>query len=154
MIRPPWRALITKGSRTSGRKRSAEARRKHKQRKARDANTTTEQSPHVCSTCGRTSRARIGLVAAISGRNVMLNQVIKRLGMPVIVIDPDGLTTTTSCCSKMVLSRVLKCFRSGFNTKLSFVQSVFVIKLRGSIARVWMLMSKVIKARTSENRQQ
>ena len=79
---PSWCALITKGSCTSEAKRSAKALRKREQRKARAASTTTELSPRVYPACGRTLRARIGLISHLRTHRTLTSSVHRHVRGP------------------------------------------------------------------------
>lgn len=61
--RPAWRSKITTGARAAEVRRIIEAQRKRAVRKARAASTATTAPTHLCPTCGRAFRARIGLIS-------------------------------------------------------------------------------------------
>jgi len=58
-----WRAATTKGSKKAEETRLSECTRKRNIRKMRAASTTTTAAEHMCPTCGRYFRARIGLIS-------------------------------------------------------------------------------------------
>jgi len=61
--RSSWHAAINKGFKDAEVTRLAECRRKREVRKTRVASTSTAATEHMCPTCGRYFRARIGLVS-------------------------------------------------------------------------------------------
>ncbi len=61
--RSTWRMLIYQGCQTFEARRTTIAQEKRALRKARAANAATVVPTHVCPTCGRTFRARIGLTS-------------------------------------------------------------------------------------------
>ena len=61
--RPSWRGKLSSGARAAEARRIREAQTKRAMRKARTASTATSASPHMCPTCGRAFRARIGLAS-------------------------------------------------------------------------------------------
>ena len=63
MDRPTWRSKITTGARSAEEKRTAEAQRKRTARKSRANSTSIAAPTHMCPTCGRSFRARIGLTS-------------------------------------------------------------------------------------------
>ncbi|XP_005102894.1 uncharacterized protein LOC101847595 [Aplysia californica] len=61
--RPTWRCKLTKGAKAAEAKRIAEAKQKRNVRKSRPASTTSPTADYPCPQCGRTIRARIGLIS-------------------------------------------------------------------------------------------
>ena len=61
--RPSWRSKLATGARAAETRRTTEAQRKRAVRKARAASTSTTAPTHLCPTCGRAFRARIGLIS-------------------------------------------------------------------------------------------
>ena len=61
--RTTWRNSIKKGASTAEASRNERLTQKREARKARTTETTPTDTPHVCPTCGRVCRARIGLLS-------------------------------------------------------------------------------------------
>jgi hypothetical protein len=61
--RPAWRSNLTRGAHAAELERTAYAENKRAARKARAASTPTTVPTHMCPTCGRAFRARIGLTS-------------------------------------------------------------------------------------------
>ena len=61
--RPAWRGKLSPGSSAAEARRIKEAQTKRAVRKARAASTATSAPTHMCPTCGRAFRARIGLTS-------------------------------------------------------------------------------------------
>jgi hypothetical protein len=61
--RPAWRSNLTRGAHAAELERTAYAENKRAVRKARAASTPTTVPTHMCPTCGRAFRARIGLTS-------------------------------------------------------------------------------------------
>ena len=60
--RPAWRSCVSKGATAYEKRRIAEAQSKRELRKSR-ANSEPSTAEHLCPTCGRAFRARIGLIS-------------------------------------------------------------------------------------------
>ena len=61
--RPTWRSKLTKGAKTAEARRIMDAKKKRDVRKSRAASATSLPPDHLCPHCGRTFRARIGLIS-------------------------------------------------------------------------------------------